>query len=64
MKFASIVLLALGSLLASSNVAEAQEACWRVCFPHETKCPNGWQSKKIHHCWTCCRDYDDYFFDE
>ncbi|EIE81823.1 hypothetical protein RO3G_06534 [Rhizopus delemar RA 99-880] len=64
MKFASIVLLALGSLLASSNVAEAQEICWRVCFPEKPKCPEEWSPKKLGHCWTCCKDNSVYFFDE
>ncbi|EIE88839.1 hypothetical protein RO3G_13550 [Rhizopus delemar RA 99-880] len=59
MKIASIVLLALGSYLLNSNVAEAQDACWRVCFPEERECPEGWDPKQFGDCWTCCQDEDN-----
>lgn len=37
--------------------------CWRACFPEEPRCPSGWESDKMGHCWTCCfKGDDDYAF--
>jgi hypothetical protein len=59
MKIASIVLLALGSYLLNSNVAEAQDICLSLCVSEKPNCSDGWSPKEFGECWTCCKPDDD-----
>ncbi|EIE78780.1 hypothetical protein RO3G_03485 [Rhizopus delemar RA 99-880] len=54
MKIASIVLLALGSYLLNSNVAEAGDVCLTICSDEAFDCPDGWTLTEQDACWSCC----------
>jgi len=32
------------------------DICWRACFPQSPKCPEGWTSRQLGQCYTCCKD--------
>ncbi|KAJ7307649.1 hypothetical protein DFH08DRAFT_1051506 [Mycena albidolilacea] len=34
------------------------DICWRACFPESPTCPEGWSSRKLGYCYTCCKDDD------
>ncbi|KAB8263113.1 hypothetical protein BDV32DRAFT_146903 [Aspergillus pseudonomiae] len=65
MKF-STILAATTALLTGANAAvprlvevQSHDVCWRVCFPEKPHCPDGWDAKKIGHCYSCCKNFDD-----
>ncbi|KAK3949259.1 hypothetical protein QBC32DRAFT_379135 [Pseudoneurospora amorphoporcata] len=31
------------------------EICWMLCASEEIRCPEGWHSKQLGDCWTCCK---------
>ncbi|KAL4724317.1 hypothetical protein ACLX1H_008930 [Fusarium chlamydosporum] len=39
------------------------DVCFRVCWPEEPTCPEGWNSKNLGKdydpCWTCCKSAGD-----
>ncbi|KAL3420360.1 hypothetical protein PVAG01_08859 [Phlyctema vagabunda] len=45
-------------LIASPEPAksESSDVCWRVAFPIEQPCPDGWVSRQLGEIWTCCLD--------
>lgn len=38
-----------------THIAEGNDICWLACFSQSRDCPEGWYSKQLGDCWTCCR---------
>ncbi|CCC09386.1 hypothetical protein SMACR_05197 [Sordaria macrospora] len=42
---------------------EKPDICWLLCAGQELKCPEGWHSKQLGDCWTCCKTIGEDSFD-
>ncbi|KAI4162855.1 MAG: hypothetical protein LQ342_003572 [Letrouitia transgressa] len=40
--------------LHAHNQVGINQVCFKACWPEEPTCPDGWESKQLGECWTCC----------
>jgi hypothetical protein len=47
MKFFAIISFFLAATALATTTEQQQEFCWKICFPEQYSCPEGWVSQLL-----------------